>query len=183
MADDHQAAPDVPLARAIRRTEGFLDVLAGIAIITIMIAQSADAIFRYSLNMPLRISYDLAIYYFMIMVVFLPLATTFRMGRNISMDMIRLMMPARIRNMVDIFSCLLMLAVALLILVGAWEKMVTAWTIGQYRAGVYSWPVWHSYLAIVLGSFVLCLRIAHHIVIRALWGADPSVETEEGFEE
>lgn len=175
------AAPEADaLDRLIRPLEKAAMAVAGCCVVGIMVVVSIDALSRYAFKAPLPITFELVTYYLLLAAVYLALSGTFQQGDHIHIDLVQRRLPRRVRAAVDALGSLLAIAVFALIVSGSWAHMVEAYRGKEFIPGVIVWPVWLSYLPIVVGCALLVLRLLHHVSALLRHGHDPAVQVHDG---
>ena len=134
--------------------------LAASALLVMMMGTVIDVFFRYAFNRPLRISYDL-VESMLVIYVFHGMAGAFLRRRNIVIDIIDSMVPARVVNalivMADVLSilCLAIFAYAMT------RPMLQAFGYGDRKLelGLPLYVLWIFALAGIAGT-ILCTLTA-----------------------
>lgn len=76
-----------------RRALEFLQAIAGLLLIVMMVHVTLDVALRYLLNAPLPATLEIVSYYYMVAVVFLPIALTELSRESVAVDLFYLAMP------------------------------------------------------------------------------------------
>lgn len=160
----------------LKRLEQAGMFIAVFAMATIMILVSLDAVLRYGFNSPLRWVFEIVTYYLMVIALYFSLSATFTHGDHIGIDLLRDMMPRRLRNVLDIIWVLASAVVFGFMAYGTGHHTLSAWENNDFIPGYILWPSWLSHLAIPLGITLLVLRLVHHAIMLIVAGDDPSVE-------
>lgn len=129
-------------------------------LIALMLLVSADVFLRYLINKPLIWTHDVVSLYLMPAIFFLMLSDSFREGAQVRVDILRDRFPQRFRAIVDALGYLAVLVVVVLIGLGGWREFLKALGGREVVAGSIPWPVWPSFILVVIGSVMLVLRLA-----------------------
>jgi TRAP-type C4-dicarboxylate transport system permease small subunit len=153
--------------------------VAGVCLIAIMLLVSADAIARYAMNSPIPWTMDVVSYYLMVTVAYLAAADTFRHGDHIRLDLFQAHMGPRTKAWTGVLCATLTAMVFSIVAYGSAHNMIEAFLAEEYMPGYIAWPIWLSYLPIVLGAGLLAIRLVHHSVMLLSRGEDPAIELQE----
>lgn len=154
----------------IIKLENILMATAVLCMVIIMFIVSYDAFSRYIMGAPLSWSSELVSNYLMIMVTYCALATTFRTGDHISIDLVTLLLPKSVQAYLEVLCNILAIGAFGLIAACFIEDAAAAYSKQEFFAGYIMWPVWLSYLPIAIGSAVLVLRVLRRIYILCRFG-------------
>lgn len=146
--------------------------VAILSTVMMMLIVSYDALSRYAFNAPLPWAFELITYYLLITALYMAVSTTFARGDHINIDLFRLLMPTWLRTRLDAIWGLMAAAVFGLIAWGAWDEMLHAYSRNEFLPGYITWPAWVSYLPILVGTFILVLRLLVHSFNLAVFGED-----------
>ncbi|MEN5139431.1 TRAP transporter small permease [Pseudomonas juntendi] len=171
----------IPMNTTLKRLEKSGSAIAGFCLIAIMFLVGADAAARYVLGAPIPWVTESVGYYLMVAVSYLAAADTFRRGDHIRLELVTDRMGPRLRAWVDVVLSLLSAMVFAVLTYSASNSLLEALHAQEYVHGSQAWPVWLSYLPIVLGSALLAVRLVHHCVMVLSQGKDPAIELQEEF--
>lgn len=133
--------------------------IAVVATVITMITASYDAIARYLFNAPLSWGFEFIAYYMLVVIPYFSLSATYSAGDHLRFDLIHQKLPSKFRNMTDFISTLATAVVFTVIGYAAWAHVIEAYESNAFIPGIIMWPVWLSYLPIVIGTGLLVLRL------------------------
>jgi len=149
------------LERAIAAIEWLFAVIATLLMLSIMVTVFADVTLRYLFNRPLAWAYDLISLYLMAGVYFLVLSGTFAAHAHVGVDILVQQLPAPLRRVCDLLSCLIGIGLfGLIAWVGAQRAWVN-WVSDERISGVIAWPTWVAAALVPLGCGLLMLRLSY----------------------
>jgi TRAP-type C4-dicarboxylate transport system permease small subunit len=168
----------------IRRLEQMGMFIACLCVVAIMLVVCFDAAGRYLFGAPLPWSFDLVSNYLMVTASYLALASTFRHGDHINIDVLHAKLPGRLRAWVEAICSVLAAVVFAGIVYGTARQTIEAFVQKEFYPGYIMWPAWLSYLPIPLGCALLVLRLVHHAMTLIGRGEDAYVAShgEGGIE-
>lgn len=152
---------------------------AGVFLLTIMFMVSADAAARYLLGHPIGWSVELIGYYLMVVVAYFGASETLRCGDHIQLDLFLDRMSPRTRIWTTLFHTILAAMVFAIISYGSALSMIEAYVNHEHIHGYIAWPVWPSFLPIVMGCILLSLRMVHQCVMLISHGEVPAIQLQE----
>ncbi|WP_322363436.1 TRAP transporter small permease [Pseudomonas sp. Teo4] len=164
-----------------KRLEKSGAAIAGLCLVAIMFLVGSDAVARYALGAPIPWVTESVSYYLMVAVSYLAAADTFRHGDHIRLELFTERMGPRLRAWVDVLLSLFAAMVFAVLAYSAGNSLLEALHEHEYIHGSQAWPVWLSYLPIVLGAALLAVRLVHHCVMVLSQGKDPALELQEEF--
>lgn len=164
--------------RLIKSAERCGSIIAGCCLLCMMVLVGADAVARYLLGSPIPWVMETVSYYLMVACAYLAAADTFRHNDHIRLDLVVDHMPARVKTVTAIFHTVLALLVFAILTYASAANMIQAWEEREYIHGYQAWPMWLSYLPIMLGSALLALRLLHHAMTLLHKGRDASIELQ-----
>jgi TRAP-type C4-dicarboxylate transport system permease small subunit len=154
-------------------------LIAGLCLVAIMFLVGADALARYLFGAPIPWVTESVSYYLMVAVAYLAAAETFRHGDHIRLELFTERLSGRNQARLDGGLSLLAALVFAVMAYSAATSLLEAWHDREYVHGYRAWPVWLSFLPIVLGAGLLAVRLVHHCVMLLGQGTDPSLELQE----
>jgi TRAP-type C4-dicarboxylate transport system permease small subunit len=129
-----------------------LMVPAGIALIFMMLHVNADVIGRLLFNHPIPVTIEVVSYYYMVAVIFLPLAAVEVADHHIAVDLLAQYFRGGLRRRT---LALAAFASTLYFAVLAWRSGIVAWEklrIGEYEMGAVALPTWPSRMLVPIGT-------------------------------
>ena len=118
------------MLRGVRGLVAILRVLAGVLLVASVALNFANVIGRYFFNASIYWAEEIMLF-LMVGCVFLGNGVVAWSGRQIRMDVIVGMMPTQVREALDLFSELVFIVVALMIVVFAWPVIRDLWAFDQ----------------------------------------------------
>ena len=103
-------------------------------------------------------------------------ATLAWQGRHLKVDVVQHFVADRAKHVLDIVSCVIVTAVALVLLWLGYTFWTDAWTSGEKSWGMLSIPLWIPYLSLFVGAILL----AFGQVVRLLLLFDPRAADPPG---
>jgi TRAP-type C4-dicarboxylate transport system permease small subunit len=141
-----------------------LMVPAGIALILMMLHVNADVIGRLLLNHPIPVTIEVVSYYYMVAVIFLPLAAVERADHHIAVDILSQHFRGALRRWTLALAALASMAYFAVL---AWRSGIVAvekLRIGEYEMGAVALPTWPSRLLVPIGT----AAIAAVLLVKAI---------------
>lgn len=165
------------MERLLRYASGLLNWVAGVALVLMMLQISADVICRNVFNAPLPQTVEFVSFYYMVAVVFLPMAAVEFSGHHVSVGLLSARLGPRGRRVLQFIA---MAAAFVYFALMAWQTGIVAienYEIGEYSMGAVSLPVWPGRFTLPAGcglyAMVLLLRM-----VQVLRGKDIDAEHE-----
>ena len=166
---------------AARRAGDALALLGGVCLVLMMLHIVLDVALKYLFNAPIEGTLEIVAFYYMVGVVFLPLAMTELRHEHINVDLVVQMLPRRIASYVYVFGCLV--AVVFFVML-AYQTFLDAWhafSVAEVMMGSIYVTIWPARWILPAGFTVIALAIVVH-AIRALRDPDrfrPVPSTED----
>ncbi|TMV14613.1 TRAP transporter small permease [Arenibacterium halophilum] len=161
------AAPIRALSALAERIVAVTAWIAAITVIVMCLHVSASALLRSLFNVTLPGTVEIVMYYYMVLVAFLPWSMAQKLGEHVSVDMLVTVLPDRVtvvlQLLVDVFS-----AAVTGILCWALVSMAIRQTgFGQIvETGWFGLPVWPARWLAALGCGAMVLVLAVQIISR-----------------
>lgn len=159
----------------INTVEKIAAMIAAISVVLIMFIVAADAGGRYIFNSPLPWAIDVVSQYLMVVAVYFAISQTYRYGDHIGLDLVQRKMPKKMRAGAEVVYSLLSAIVFILITYGGFQAMSEAYQGNEFLPGIVQWPVWLSYLPIVLGAALLAVRLVVHCYFLGAYSKDENM--------
>src|SRR4030042_5380500 len=147
----------VKLTRGQSRIERLLGFVSAIIIMCMMFITSIDVIMRYVFNSPLVGGFELQ-EFLLIGVVFLSLAYVQSAKGHFSLDLLTTRLPLGAQATLVVLGHIICLVIFALITWQSGLRAWIAWTTGQTREGLISFPLWPAKFMLPIGMGLLCLR-------------------------
>lgn len=134
-------------------------LVAGLAIVLMMLVMVADAGARSLFNGTLAGSQEFTANYFMVAVTFLPLACVQRAKGHVIIELFTGWLPARIVAGIDAAVYVACAAAALVFCYAAYFKALAMTRADEYAVGTILVTIWPTRWLVVVGAFVLALYL------------------------
>ena len=154
------------ILRGVRAFVAVLRVLAGILLVASVALNFANVIGRYFFNASLYWAEEVMLF-LMVGCVFLGNGAVAWSGRQIRMDVVVGMMPAKVREALQLFSELVLIATATTIVVFSWPVILDLYNFDQ-RSQSAEVPLYIPQALIPIGLSIM----AFLVVVRLLIGGD-----------
>jgi C4-dicarboxylate transporter DctQ subunit len=153
--------------RGVRGFVAALRMLAATLLVLSVALNFANVVGRYCFNASIYWAEEVMLF-LMVSCVFLGNGVVAWSGRQIRMDVIVGMMPKKAREALDLFSELLLIATALLIVVFAWPVIRDLWAFDQ-RSQSAEVPLVIPQFMVPLGLSIMAVLV----IVRLVTGGDP----------
>jgi TRAP-type C4-dicarboxylate transport system permease small subunit len=140
--------------------------IAGLVCLAMTIHISVDVVAKYLFKWPVPLTYEIVSVYYMVALVFLPLAFTEQKDRHISVELVVDRLPVRVRWFFNSFAEML---AAIFLAILAWRTAIDAWgkfVVSESTVGSVSMPAWPSYFFLPVG----CGAAAAAFALKSLHG-------------
>lgn len=148
------------LERAIVLAARALMLVGGIALVLMMVHVTIDVAGKYFLNAPVPVTLEMVSNYYMVAVVFLPLAAVELRGDHIHVELLYARLPRLARRLMDLLAYGLGLFFFGLLTEAAWVVAVRKFEVGEFIMGSYSVVVWPSRFLVPAGAALIALLLA-----------------------
>lgn len=112
------------MKKAIRTFENLDAIVSGISLVVIVLITVAGVIMRKFVGRPIAWLEEMQIFFFVWM-VFLGGSVAFRMGTQVSIDLIAARLHGRARSILDVLDYLVSMGVISYMMVGGWQLMLS----------------------------------------------------------
>jgi len=162
------------LSQLIDRISGLIEwiarALSAVAMLTLvpmMFLVAADVVGRYIFNSPIPGVFEINTNFFMILVVFFPMAYVHVHDEHVFISLFTDKLPPVIKKLLDTFSVTIGAVIyALIGLYGA-KMAIKATSVLEYSPGIIDVPIWLAKWLVPIGAFVFCaellISVAKHI--------------------
>jgi TRAP-type C4-dicarboxylate transport system permease small subunit len=148
------------ITRSVRGLERGLVALAALCALLMMLHVSADLFSRFVLGKQLQGTIEIVSAYYMVGLVFLPLAYIDRRGAHISADVFTSLMSPKLRALSIIFTEIVILVwMGALVYFSAREALLRTADGEVWRSGESLIPVWYSRWLVPVGSAGMFLSV------------------------
>lgn len=141
--------------RAIEWVAYALAAVAAVCLILMMGQIVVDVALKYLLNRPIQGNLEIVSFYYMVGVVFLPLAFVELRHEHISVDLFVLMMPNAVRRIIYALASLVAASFFALLAYQTFVDAVNATRIGEVMMGTNFVPIWPSRWFLPVGFAVM----------------------------
>ena len=148
---------------AIRRLANALAIVAGIALLLMMIQTVTDVAMSRLFGSPIEGSLEIISAYYMVMVVFLPLAMVELRHEHINADLFVRMLPKQAQRVIYVFGGLVSLAFFGTLCLQTGLDFVASFKINEVLMGSIYVPVWPAKFALPIGFLAISLVVILHI--------------------
>ena len=149
----------------LKRVENLLAYIACAAYLFMVVSMSFDALGRYLFDNPIAGSYEINILYAFPMLVYLGLAYTYREKAHIAIDLVFDRASKKNQYIMSIISSLLVSVVAFLLFIQTGGRFLNSYNLNEVYVGVYNFPLYIGYLAVVIGFLFLFIRSAFELFL------------------
>lgn len=125
---------------------------------------TSDVFMRYVFNRPFSWAYDLISLYLMAGIFFLALSQAYAVGAHVSVDILHQAFSPRLKRVAEIVIAGTGLVVFVLIARIGFDRTLDALASHDVIAGAIPWPTWPAVALVPIGTGLLCLRLALHLV-------------------
>lgn len=154
--------------RGVDKSVSFIeDLLAYIAcavLVFMSIMISTDTILRYFFNSPILGVLEISEYLLMVAIVFFGMSLTSREGGHIKIEFVSRYIPGKIKKWVDIIINIIAVIFFYIIGLQAWKQTLKAIEVNQLSSGAVEFPMAPGYFIVVLGAFLMCIRLIIEMV-------------------
>lgn len=150
------------IAQLIDLVSTIFMVVAVIALTLMMGHVTVDVIGKYVFNAPIPVTLEMVSNYYMVAVVFLPLAAVEKVNGHIFVELIYSMLPRVGRRVLDVVAHGLALSFFFMLMRYSWVTAMRKFEVGEFIMGTYPVLVWPGRFLVPLG----CGLIAALLVLR-----------------
>ena len=126
-------------------------VVAGVALVAMMVQVTMDVAGKILFNSPVPITLEMVSNYFMVAVVFLPFAAVEFIGGNIRVDIIYTHLSRVMKRCLDIVSYSFGIFLFWLLTTSSWDVAMKKYNVGEFIMGSYSVSIWQSRFLVPIG--------------------------------
>ncbi len=145
------------LLTVFERSVRQLSVVAGVALVLMMVHVVADVLMKFVFNIPITGTPEIVAYYYMVAAVFLALAYVELTGKHITVDLLYNHMSPPTKRVAQAVGYLSSALFFSLLTYSTWFDAVEAYRIGQIAMGSAALPIWPSRFVLPLGFAVVAL--------------------------
>jgi TRAP-type C4-dicarboxylate transport system permease small subunit len=145
------------LDKALDRISRAVSVIAGVALVLMMVHVTLDVLGKYLLNRPVPMTLEMVSNYYMVAVIFLPLAAVERLDQHIHVELLAEHLSARARSLLTSAVCVLSAAFFGVLAWQAWDNAVGKYEIGEFIMGTRPVVIWPTRFLVPFGCGLLAL--------------------------
>lgn len=155
---------------------------AAVIALTLMMGHvTVDVIGKYMFNSPIPVTLEMVSNYYMVAVVFLPLAAVEKVNGHIHVELIYSALPRVGRRILDVTAYTLALSFFFMLMRYSWVSAVRKFNVGEFIMGTYPVLVWPGRFLVPLGcgliAALLVLRLVRSVI--RLFRADLDITDAE----
>lgn len=159
-----------------------LSVVAGLALVLMMLHVVADVLMKFVFNLPITGTPEIVAYYYMVAAVFLALAYVELTGKHITVDLLYNHMPRRMKRAAQAISYIGSTLFFSLLAYTTWFDAVDAYRIGQIAMGSAAIPIWPSRFVLPLGFAAVALTSVVRLIGEVILELPSYTEDAEAVE-
>jgi len=145
------------LRNLLKKLARSTDIVSGFLVLAMMVHISADVAGRYLFNSPIPLTIEIVSNYYMVALVFLPLASTELRDQHIYVEIIYERLGKQGQRIVLAFVHAVSAVAFATTAVRTWGAALRSWSVGEYTMGAYSIIVWPSRFIVPIGCALLTL--------------------------
>lgn len=153
------------MLRLLNQCARFLSYVAMVCLLLMMLQVVADVTLKYLANAPIENNLEIVSFYYMVAVVFLPLALVEAKHEHINVDLFYLMLPRRLQQYMYCFASLIAVLFFGLL---AYQTAIDAYRatlVGEVMMGTSLVPIWPSRWFLPIGFFVTAAMCLCHAIL------------------
>jgi len=144
--------------------ENSLVIGAYIGLASIMVVTTTNSVGRYLIGQPIAGIFQATELYFMPALIFLSMAYLQRKEGNVDVDVVSRHFSDNVNYIINITHRVLMIGIFIWIVITAYDQTLNAFVENNWTVGVVSFPVFVSWLILLVGSVLLCARLTLQII-------------------
>ena len=145
--------------RIIDAVSALLMVVAGAALLAMMIHVTADVVGKFAFGAPVPVTLEMVSNYYMVAVVFLPFAAVERLEGNIHVELIYAHLPRALRRVLDIVTYILFAGLFWFLVKASWDVAVSKLKVGEFIMGSYPIVIWPTRFLVPVGCGLALLLV------------------------
>lgn len=143
---------------AIDWIEQICMVIAGAALMMLMLLTTVDTLARYLFSAPLTGVVEFSEEYLMIAVIFLPISYVYIAGGHIKIELLERFFPARVKTVTEKVNIAFGLILFALIVYAFIPSVQQAIEINEVSSCALAYPMAPAYIMVTLGCLLICIR-------------------------
>lgn len=150
------------MTKAISVASKFLSYIAALCLFLMMAQIVLDVVLKYVFNAPIEGNLEVVSFYYMVAVVFLPLAMVELRHEHINVDLFVQMTPKGVQRYVYAVSSVLTAAFFAVLSYQTFIDAVNSTRAGEVMMGTSLVSIWPSRWALPIGMGLICLATLNH---------------------
>ncbi|MHC5654056.1 TRAP transporter small permease subunit [Stappia sp.] len=151
--------------KALNRLSFALASVAALALLLMMLHVTADVAGKYLFNKPIPGTAEVVASYYMISVVFLPLAWLEATNGPITVDLFYELSPDWMKRGMLVLGTVLSLVLYAVLAWLSWKPAMHAWNIGEIVEGAWKVTIWPTKFLLPIGLGLACVALALRLVL------------------
>ena len=133
-------------------------IIAGTALIILMLLTTVDTLRRYCFSAPLTGVLEFSEEYLMIALIFMPISYVFIAGGHIKVELLERYFPPKVKWFLGKMNILIGLILFIVITAASFPVVQEAIEIGEHSSSAIEYPMAPAYAMVTIGCFLLCVR-------------------------
>lgn len=133
-------------------------IIAGAALIVLMLLTTIDTLLRYFFSAPLTGVLEFSEEYLMIAMIYMPISYVFVAGGHIKVELLERYFPPKVKWIIEKVNILIGLVLFILITMASFPVVKDALTTGETSSSALAYPMAPAYAMVTIGCFLLCIR-------------------------
>ena len=163
-----------PPARALRWLRRGAALVAGLAMMIMMLTGALDMIGTNVFLKPIPAAFEFMATA-MVIVIFFSIALAQANRAHIRVEILTARLPRPLRWVTDVLQYSLSLAFFLFIAWFGWKAGFRSFEVGEYASGLVNWPIYPARFALALGASLMALQCLYDLVSH-IFGLGDSTE-------
>lgn len=152
-----------PVGRALRRTRRAAALLAGIAMMLMMLVGALDVIGTNVFLQPIPAAFEFMAT-MMVMVIFFSIALAQANRAHIRVEILTSRLPRPLRWLSDVLQYASGLAFFALVAWFGWKSGIRGFEVGEYASGLINFPTWPARIALAIGATLMALQCLYDLI-------------------
>lgn len=161
------------VGKVLERVSTFVAWIGGVALILMMLHISVEVVARYIFNSPLHGTVEIVSAYYMVAVVFLPLAMIERLNGHIVVELLTQHLPRRAQSILIGIVALVSASYFAVFAWQTWGDALKKYAVGEQALGTVAITVWPTRFYLPIGCGLIVLVLVYKAI--RLFAGDESV--------
>jgi len=167
------------LMKVTDRLANLLMIISIILAAAMMLHVSLDVILSQFIAEPLPGTVEIVSGYYMVGLVFLPLAFVELKNEHIHVDVLHSLLPARGKTILDVLALALSTIYLALMTYRTWFDALEKYEVGEYSMGMFSVALWPGRFFVPIGCAILTVALLLKLIRRPFTDADMQSEPSD----